>query len=129
MRLAPKLDPSFAWRFAALGGATAGLALAPLLSAGQRGGAVIAIAVAAVAAIGLANVRPPGGGAGGAWPALVLAAALVAGLGVGAIRLAAIDHGSFDGPVGRSATVGGFVAATPSRSRGIVRVQIDSPAG
>src|SRR5256885_14781079 len=98
MRLAPKLDPSFAWRFAALAGAPGGLALAPLLSAGQRGGADIAIAVAALAAIGLAAMRPPGGGAGGAWLALVLAAALLAGLGVGAVRLAAIDRGAFDGP-------------------------------
>jgi competence protein ComEC len=129
MRLAPKLDPSFAWRFAVLGGATAGLALAPLLSAGQRGGAVISTAVAALVAISLAAMRPPGGGAGGAWLALVLAAALLAGLGVGAVRLAAIDRGAFDGPVGRSVTVGGFVAATPSRSHGIVRVQIESPAG
>src|SRR5205814_6570481 len=92
-------------------------------------GADIAIAVAALAAIGLAAMRPPGGGAGGAWLALVLAAALLAGLGVGAVRLAAIDRGAFDGPVGRSITVGGFVAATPSRSHGIVRVQIESPAG
>jgi competence protein ComEC len=129
MRRTPGVDPGFAWRFAALGGATAGLALAPLLASAGRAEAGVAIAVAAVAAIGLAAVRPAAGWGGVAWLALVAAAAILAGLGVGAVRLAAIDGGALDGPVGRGLTVRGFVAATPSRSSGIVRVQVASPGG
>src|SRR5881227_3276739 len=101
MRRTARLDPGFAWRSAALGGATVGLALAPLLASAVRGEGGVAVAIAAVAAVGLAAARPSGGWAGVVWLALSGAAALLAGLGFGSARLAAIDGGALDGPVGR----------------------------
>src|SRR6058998_2189939 len=59
-----------AWRFAVLGGAGAGLVVA---RPGDRGAAP------------------------GAWLALLALAAAASGLGVGALRLAAIDRGAFRG--------------------------------
>src|SRR5436190_10034107 len=130
MRLGRSVDPAFAWRFAALAGAAAGLAMSPLLSVAQRDGAVVALAVAAAASVGLLAVRPSAPARGLAWLGLVAASALLAGLGVGALRLAAIDGRAFDGAPGRQATVRGFVAATPSSSSGgIVRVQVDAADG
>src|SRR5206468_2999914 len=61
--------------------------------------------------------------------ALAALAAMLAGVGVGALRLKAIDGGAFDGPVGRAATVRGFVTAVPHRSGGEVTVRIETADG
>ena len=125
---ASALDPTYVWRFAALAGAAAGLAFSPLVPVAQRGGAGTAIAVAAVAASGLLIARPRRRSAAPGWLTLVLAAALLAGLAIGALRLAAIDGGAFDATPG-AAALRGFVLATASRSRGIVRIQVQTRRG
>ncbi len=86
------------------------------------------VVVVCAASIGVA--RPRGGGAAG-WPWVVLGAlaAVLAGAELGALRLGAIERGAFDGPVGRSATVKGFVTAVPRRSSGRVTVRIQTGAG
>jgi competence protein ComEC len=110
-----------------LGGATAGLALAPLTPAVPDPG-LVAVPVLCVA--GIAAARPRRGRPGGwPWIALVSVAALLGGLALGALRLAAIDAGAFDGPVSRPATVRGFVTAVPRRSRGRVAVRIQTADG
>ena len=119
-----------AWRFALLGGATAGLAISPALSleAGRLARPVLALGLAATA--GLMAGRPgERGAAGGAWLAILALAAAASGLALGALRLAAIDGGAFQGPTGRPAAARGFVIAVPRRSRGQVRVRIQTAEG
>ena len=121
---------SIAWRFAALGGTTAGLLLSPALPAGSADLAPPILALAAAAAFGLAAARPAGGASSrGIWLALIALVGATAGAAGGALRLAAIDAGAFEGPVGGRATARGFVTAVPSRSRGEVRVRIKTADG
>jgi competence protein ComEC len=119
-----------AWRFAALGGATAGLALSPLVPGAPAGGPPLA--AAGVALVLLALVRPrgaPGLRAAGAWLAALAVATAAAGLAVGSARLAAIDAGALDLPAGREVVVRGFVASVPTRSAGEVAVRVETPEG
>jgi competence protein ComEC len=117
-------------RFAALGAATAGLALSPIASGATAALAPELLLVSAICALGLVLARPRHGQeTSGPWIALVVLVATVAGLAVGALRLEAIDGGAFDGPVGRRATVRGFVTAVPRRSNGEVRVRIQTGDG
>jgi competence protein ComEC len=116
------------WRFAALLGATAGLALAPCAptSPPLRVAAAVPLTVLA-----LARLRPAGDGEGTAiaWLGLV---ALVAGLGgllVGGARVHAIDGGALLARPGLHATVDGFVAGPLRRNDGEVDVRVASPAG
>ena len=89
---------------------------------------VLALGLAAVA--GLIAARPgERGAARGAWLALLALSAAASGLAVGALRLAAIDGGAFHGPTGRPTTARGFVTAVPRRSRGQVRVRIQTADG
>ena len=67
--------------------------------------------------------------AGVAWLALVALAAATGGMAVGALRIAAIDGGAFDGPTGRDANVTGYVTAVPHRANGDVTVRISTAAG
>ncbi len=122
--------PGIPWRFAVLGGATAGVALSP---AGPRRGpgprrrrwcsgwppdsASSSRAPATAAPRGRSgwrclrsSPRPP------AWPWAWVAST-------------AIDRGAFRGPIGRPATARGFVTAVPRRSRGEVRVRIQTDDG
>ncbi len=118
-----------AWRFAVLGGATGGLALSPA-RLGSAGIARPMLVLALSAGAGLMAVRPGDRGvAGGAWLALLALAAATAGLAVGTLRLAAIDHGAFRGPIGQPTTARGFVTAVPRRSPGQVRVRIQTADG
>ena len=90
-----------AWRFAVLGGATGGLALSPAAPAGSAG--IARRCWRSGWPRRWPGRRAPGRpwrGARVAWLALVALAAAAAGLAVGALRLAAIDRGAFDGPVG-----------------------------
>jgi competence protein ComEC len=59
----------------------------------------------------------------------VAAAATAAGLGVGGLRLDAIDAGALTTPVGDKVTVRGYVASFPHRSQGHVDVVVDTPNG
>jgi competence protein ComEC len=119
-----------AWRFAVLGGATAGLALSPAAPVGGAGIARPMLALGLAAGAGLVVARPGDRDAArGAWLALLAVAAAASGVAVGALRLAAIDRGAFHGPIGRPTTARGFVTAVPRRSRGQVRVRIQTADG
>ena len=119
-----------AWRFAVLGGATAGLALSPAAPAGSAGIARAMLALGLAAGAGLVVARPGDRGAApAAWLALFALAAAAGGLAVGALRLEAIDRGAFRGPVGQPTTARGFVTAVPRRSQGQVRARIQTADG
>ncbi|MEK6278124.1 MAG: ComEC/Rec2 family competence protein [Actinomycetota bacterium] len=114
------------WRFLAVGGLTAGLALSPLCegAGGQSAGAALALALASLAALSPSRARSPR-----PWVALVALVALCTGLLAGAARLRAIDRGAYAGRPGARLAVRGHVAAVPRRSGEVVRVRVDTPAG
>ena len=86
------------------------------------------VVLVCAASIGIA--RPRGGWAPSwPWVALSALAALLVGAELGAVRLGAIERGAFDGPVGKAATVRGFVTAVPRRASGRVAVRIQTRAG
>jgi competence protein ComEC len=117
------------WRFAALAGATAGLALAPLAAPDP---ALRAAGVAPLAIIELAALRPGGKAPARRSLAWLSVIALVAGLGgllVGGARLHAIDSEALRARPGLRATLDGYVAGVPRRFNGEVDVRVDSPAG
>jgi competence protein ComEC len=107
-----------------LGAATAGLALSPLAGRLEQRPAVLVLVAAAIvlAALRLAAPRLP-------WLLPALALGLAAGLLAGSARLEAIDGGAYRAPSGRPASVTGIVAAVPRRSRGEVRVEIETGDG
>lgn len=116
------------WRFAALAGATAGLALAPVASPSPSLGV---LGAAPIALIVLATSRPQGGRemVALAWLAVVGLVAALAGLLAGGARLHAIDGGALQARPGLHASVDGFVAGVPRRNGDEVDVRVDSPAG
>jgi competence protein ComEC len=114
------------WRFALLGGATAGIAASPLAGASpSRPAAAAAMTGLALAAIAS---RPPGRAARG-WFCTLAGLGALAGLIEGTERLAAIDRGAMEGRDEARLSVTGTVAAVPRRAHGQVRVRVDSPAG
>lgn len=126
-RAAPQIE----WRFAALGGATAGIAASPFIAIADPGenGPGVLIVLAALA-ISLAVRRPRDRRAGlGRWLCLVALTAGAVGLIAGTARLAAIDGGAFEGPEGKRATARGFVTAVPRRTDGIVSVRVQTADG
>jgi len=115
------------WRFAALLGATAGLALAPLAAADPS---LRALGVAPIAVIGFVALRPRVGRAAAlAWLVLIALAGALAGLLTGGARLHSIDAGALHARPGQSATIDGFVAAVPRRTGDEVDLRVDSPNG
>ena len=115
------------WRFPALAGMAAGLALSPL-GEGAGGAAEIAaliLCIAGLAGWGIPDRRP----IEAAWMALLCLTCAVAGLLVGAARLRALDRDAYAASPGERSTVRGYVLAVPRRSRGTVRVRIDTPHG
>jgi competence protein ComEC len=142
---------STAWRFGALGGATAGLAMAPFappppLSPGAALGLVLLagfglVAVRPRAGRGHASMRSPGelahadrrprSGrvAGAAWLAALALLAATAGLVVGGARVDAIDAGAFAGAPGERVSVRGFVSGVPRPQDGMVLVPVDTADG
>jgi competence protein ComEC len=115
------------WRFAALAGVAAGLALAPLVGPDPTLGV---LGAAPIAVIGLAAARPRAREAAAwAWLALIGLAAALAGLLAGGARLHSIDSGALRARPGQPAVVDGFVAGVPRRNNGEVGVRVDSPAG
>ena len=117
------------WRFAALAGVTAGLALAPLAHAHPSPRALGVVPVAVLALATLRPARPGRGSAEIAWLATIALLGSLAGLLLGGARLQAIDHGALRARPGVHATVGGLVAGVPRRTGGEVAVRIDSPGG
>jgi competence protein ComEC len=116
-----------AWRFALLGGLTAGLAASPFAAAApvHLGG------LGAACAVLLAVARPPtaSSAARAIWLVCLAGAAAAVGLWAGAARLAAIDAGALDLPAGERVSVEGFVAAVPRRAQGEVRVRVETADG
>jgi competence protein ComEC len=127
----PPREP-LAWRHhAALAGLSAGLLLANTVAA-PSGWATCGLAAAFGLALASASgrrrrARPPAI----AWAALVALAAVAAlfGLGLGSLRLAAIDGGALRGAPGQRVALTGHVAAPPRRGYGEVRLLIDTPRG
>jgi len=123
------LDWPEEWRFAALAGLAAGLAIAPLSPPDPplaAGGAL------PMAAITLTALRPAPGSrphAAVAWLGLVTLAATLAGLLIGGARVHALDAGALHARAGAPVSLSGFVTAVPRRSHGEVDVRVSSPAG
>jgi competence protein ComEC len=124
------MGSAHAWRFALVGGATAGLALSPAAPAPGADLAPRLLTVACISLVGLAGARARRGtAASAAWTVLVSLAATTGGLAAGALRLNAIDDGAFRGPAGRPAAVRGFVTSVPHRARREVSVRIQTREG
>jgi competence protein ComEC len=121
-------DLATEWRFAALAGATAGLAFAPASPAHPS---VAILGAVPMAVMTLAALRPRGGGRewGFAWLSLVALGAALAGLLAGGARVHAIDGGALRARPGLEVSVDGFVSGVPRRTGDEVAVRIDSPAG
>lgn len=113
------------WRFAALGGLAAGLAISPLAPSTAGAAPSVAVLLSLVALVALRRC----GRESIVWLALLAAACAAAGLIGGAARLRAIDRGAYDGSPGSRVAVHGFVASVPRRTRGLVRVQVETVRG
>jgi predicted membrane metal-binding protein len=109
------------WRFALLGGLTAGLAASPWL---RGGGPSLALA-SAIALTALVLARS----ASWTWIGCTATAAAALGLAIGGARLAAIDAGALAARPGSELTVRGFVSAVPKRSDGMVRIRVQTGGG
>jgi competence protein ComEC len=115
------------WRLVALAGLVAGLLASPLAPGASP--ATLAAALAAVGILAAARPSPVRRLETGVWLALVASVAAAIGLVGGAARLGSIDSDAFEGRAGSPATATGYVADTPRRSRGEVRVRIQTPDG
>jgi competence protein ComEC len=128
-RLLEARDISREWRFAALAGATAGLAFAPIAPPDP---AVTAVGAAPLAVLTLRALRPGGDAPtwqAPAWLALIALAAALAGLLLGGARLHAIDAGALRARPGLHASLTGSVAGVPRRDDGEVEMRVDTPRG
>jgi competence protein ComEC len=117
------------WRFAALAGGTAGLAVSPVAPPDP---AILTVGAAPLALMTLAALRPEEGAAawrGHAWLVLVAMVAALAGLLIGGARLHSIDDGALRARPGTHVSIDGFVAGVPRRDHGEVDVRLESPAG
>ncbi len=115
------------WRFAALAGIAAGLALSQLAAADP---AARALGAVPIVVIGLATLRPRDTGAPElVWLVVIGLVSAVGGLLVGGARLHAIDDGALRAGPGRQVSVDGFVAGVPRRTGDEVDVRVDSPRG
>ncbi len=130
-----------AWRYVAVAGAAAGLALSPAVRLAPdhaRGALAMALALGLV----LTLVRPwrdeaarsphsreAGRAATLAWFGALALCIAVAGIAAGTLRLDAIDGGAYHGERGRAVELRGFVTAVPRRSDGEVRVRVETADG
>ena len=115
------------WRSAALAGATAGLALAPLAAPDPSLGV---LGAAPIAVLGLFAAQPREGDAAAVtWLVVVGLVAALAGLLAGGARLHSIDDGALRARPGQPASVDGFVAGVPRRNGDEVDVRVDSSRG
>ena len=117
------------WRFALIGGLATGMAASPIAAQAAIGSAGTLLVVSVVCGAVIAGTPWSRGSAQWIKLALLALAASIAGLSLGAMRLAAIDDGAFAGPIGRTATARGFVTAVPHRSDGDVTVRIQTADG
>ena len=120
------------WRHAALAGLVTGLLASPHLAAPPGWAACSLAATLALAALGRDLLASPDRTRGLAlcgWLACLCAVGAIGGIGIGSVRMAAIDGGAFDGPVGAVVRLRGFVDAVPRRSFGEVRVPLATPEG
>ncbi len=91
-----------------------------------------ALPAAAIAVIALFSVPPRSARLGPtacAWLVLIAATAAAAGLGLGSLRLRAIDAGALDLAPGSRVAVEGFATAVPRRADGRVQLRVDTPEG
>ena len=102
-----------AWRYAALAGLAAGLAIAPVAAHAPVQPALL-LALACL----LAVVRPRGR-AVAPWLVLVAGVAILAGLTLGDARIAAIDAGALTPDDGERLRARGTVASTPRVANGV----------
>ena len=114
------------WRFAALVGVAAGLALSPLAQAAPSTRALGAVPMMVIA---LAALRPRGDRGVVPWLGLIALVAALAGVLLGSARLHAIDAGALQARHGSRVAVDGFVAGVPRRNGDGVAVRVDAPAG
>ena len=113
------------WRAVVLGAFVAGLATSPFLALEPSGGAIVLIL-----GVALAVLRPRGSSPGAlAWLVLVAAAAVLAGLWVGAARLGAIDGGRLAIGPGEPVELRGTVASSLRTSGALTRFLFDTPQG
>lgn len=125
-----RVHGALGWRFAALGGCATGLALAPAAPAGASARLpALACALSALAALAARPREAPRWRAPAAWLACVAVAGALGGLAAGALRLAAIDAGAFRAAPGARVALTGYLAATPRRSAGRVRLRLDTADG
>jgi competence protein ComEC len=116
------------WRFAALAGAGAGLALAPVAMANPPARALGILPIVVIALAALRAGRDEGA-ARWAWLGVVALVAALAGLLLGGARLHAIDAGALHAHAGQRGRIDGFLTGVPRRSRGEVDLQVETPEG
>jgi competence protein ComEC len=120
---------TIAWRLVVLAGAATGLASAPILGPAPPWGAEL-LAIAAIAAVALALIRPRRLGPGAsAWLGAVGAVTVAAGIVAGGERLRAIDEGAFAGAGSSRVSVRGFVTAVPRPVDGMVTIPVATRDG
>jgi competence protein ComEC len=122
-------DLAVAWRFAVLGGLTAGLAVAPFLSFPAASTELVITGLAGAAALGAATPRCAAKPARIVWLCLLGLALALVGAGVGIARVIAIDGGALDLASGQRVRVTGHVAAVPRRANGNLTVRVDTGDG
>jgi competence protein ComEC len=119
------------WRHVALAGAVAGLILAPWADPGLAAPAAVIVPLTC-AVLGIARPGRNGRAAPAAallWLALVAATGACAGLGLGALRVAAIDRSAATGHLGERIELAGFVAAPARAEDGELRMPLQTERG
>jgi competence protein ComEC len=113
-------------RHAVLAALAAGLAAAPMIAAPAGWAPLIGLAGVALALI---RRRADARAAAIGWLACAIGVAAVAGLGLGGLRLAAIDAGAYHGDPGARVSARGFPTATARHSFGEARVPFETVDG
>lgn len=122
------------WRHAALAGAVIGLLAAAVMPA-PRGwlpcllAASLALAIMGRRLLHDSQLQVGSSGARVAWLACLAGLGALAGMGIGTERLEGIDGGALIGPEAVQVELEGFVAGTPRRSFGEVRVPVETAEG
>ena len=121
-------DQARNWRFAALGGITAGLALAPVAPARPSVGALAALPLS-VAVLAAARPGADTQRSSICWLACVGLVAALTGFLAGGARVHAIDDEALRVRPGTQARIAGFTRAVPRRDNGEVGVIVETGAG
>ncbi len=116
------------WRSWAGAGIAAGLAASPAARLAERDAwTFVALGVAGLAA--LVAFAPRGRFNSTGWLVLLGLCGAVGGWGTGALRLAAIDSGAYEGLAGGRVSLRGTVLATPHRANGTVTARVATGDG